>query len=120
MGAFTHPITLIASTGQREALVDTGAMFNVIQAPVLERLGVKPSRIARFANGRNGQPQKWQMADVEIEIEGQRMPNICLFGPAEAQPVIGSHTLDTFLLAVDPVEQKLVPKEALLMEIRGW
>ena len=45
MGTFFHPITLIGPTGASETLngmVGTGAMFTVIPAPNLERLGVRP------------------------------------------------------------------------------
>ena len=120
MGTFTHPITLIsASGGQSEtldALVDTGAMFTTIPSPVLERLSVRPFRTmpVRFANG---QVEQWQLGQVEAELDGQTMPILCFFGSSDAPPLIGCHTLEAFLLAVDPVEQKLVPKEALLMEL---
>ena len=120
MGTFTHRITLIGPSGAREtleALVDTGAMFTVIPTPILERLGVRPFRTmpVRFASGHLDQ---WRMGQVEAELDGQRMPILCLFGSPDAPPLIGCHTLEAFLLAVDPVEQKLVPKEALLMTAR--
>jgi len=117
MGTFFHPITLIAPSGASEsmdAMVDTGAMFTVIPAPVLERLGVKPFRTmpVRFANG---ETQQWPLAQIEAELNGQRMPILCLFGSPAAPPLIGAHTLEAFLLTVDPVDRKLVPKEAYLM-----
>ena len=117
MGTFTHPITLIAPSGESEtleALVDTGAMFSVIPAPVLARLGVRPFRTmpVRFANGH---VERWQMGQIEAQLDGQRMPILCLFGSPDAPPLIGCHALGAFLLTVDPVEQKLAPKEAFLM-----
>lgn len=117
MGTFFHPITLIAPTGEREtlaALVDTGAMFTTIPAPILQRLGVQPFDTipVRFANG---QEERWPIGQVEVELDGRRRPLLCLFGSPDAPPLIGAHALEAFLLAVDPVEQKLVPKEAYLM-----
>ena len=118
MGTFTHAITLHSASGETsetlEALVDTGAMFTAIPTPVLERLGVTPFRTmpVRFANG---QVEQWQLGHVEAELDGQRMPILCLFGSADAPPLIGAHALEAFLLAVDPVEQRLVRKEAFLM-----
>lgn len=120
MGTFTHPITLNSPSGEEsqtlEALVDTGAMFTTIPAPVLERLGVKPFDTipVRFANG---EIERWDIGEVAAELDGRRRPILCLFGSSDAPPLIGCHTLEAFLLAVDPVEQKLVPKEALLMEV---
>jgi len=116
MGTFSHPITLVSNgvAETLEGLVDTGAMFTVIPASVLERLGVKPFRTlpVRFANG---QVEQWQMGQVEAELNGERIPVLCLFGAEDAPPLIGAHTLEAFLLTVDPVEEKLIPKEALLM-----
>lgn len=117
MGTFLHTITLTAASGASEtleALVDTGAMFTTVPAPILNRLGVKPFRTVpvRFANG---QVEEWPMGQVEAELEGERTPILCLFGSADAPPLIGCHTLEAFLLTVDPVQQKLVRKEAFLM-----
>ena len=117
MGVFYQPITLIGPSGIREtveAMVDTGAMFTVIPAFILQRLGVSPFRTmpVRFASG---DTQQWPLGQMEAELDGQRMPILCLFGSAEAPPLIGAHTLEAFLLTVDPVEEKLIPKEAYLM-----
>lgn len=117
MGTFFHDITLIGPAGNRETvngMVDTGAMFTVVPTPVLERLGVQPFDTipVRFANA---DVERWQIGQVQAELDGQRRPILCLFGSPDAPPLIGAHTLEAFLLMVDPVEQKLVPKEALLM-----
>jgi len=117
MGTFFHAITLIGPAGQRETvqgMVDTGAMFTVIPAPLLQRLGIRPFRSmpVRFANG---ETEEWALGELQAELDGQRMPILCLFGSPEAPALIGAHTLEAFLLTVDPVEQKLVPKEAYLM-----
>jgi predicted aspartyl protease len=117
MGTFFQPIRLIAASGVSqtlEALVDTGAMFTVIPRPILEHLGVRPFRTmpVRFANG---QVEEWPLGQVEAELAGARMPILCLFGSSDAPPIIGAHALEAFLLAVDPIEEKLVPKEAYLM-----
>ena len=118
MGTFSHSITLIPPVGDRtetvNGLVDTGAMFTVIPVSVLERFGVASLRTlpVRFVNG---QVERWQIGEVDVELEGERIPILCLFGSEDVLSLIGAHTLEAFLLTVDPVEQRLVPKEALLM-----
>lgn len=117
MGTFFHPITLTGPTGASETLegmVDTGAMFTVIPSPILERLGVRPFRTmrVRFANGH---VEQWPLGQLDAELDGTQMPILVLFGSPDAPPLIGAHTLEAFLLSVDVVERKLVPKEALLM-----
>ena len=118
MGTFTQTITLISASGdvreRVEALVDTGAVFTVVPTPTLERIGITPFRTlpVRFANG---QVEQWPLGHIEAELDGRRRPIHCLFGSSDAPPLIGAHTLGAFLMTVDPVEQKLVPKEAYLM-----
>ena len=115
MGNFTHTITLINSDGDRtetvESLVDTGATFTGVPSPVLERLGVKPVRTVdlRLANG---QRERRRIGEVRAELDGVEGTIICVFGDAESPAVIGAHTLEAFLLGVDPVGQRLVPLEA--------
>jgi predicted aspartyl protease len=121
VGTFFERITLIGPAGVQETfqgMVDTGAMFTVIPTAVLERLGVRPIDAIpmRFASG---QEDRWQLGQVDAELNGHRRPILCLFGSPDAPPLIGAHTLEAFLLMVDPVEQKLVPKEALLMPVAG-
>jgi predicted aspartyl protease len=117
LGTFFHPITLIAPSGATEtleALVDTGAAFTTVPAPVLERMGVRSHRTAKLRLA-DGDVVEWRLGWVTAEIDGSQEEILCVFGSADAPPAIGAHTLETFLLGVDPVEQRLVPKEAYLM-----
>ena len=49
------------------------------------------------------------------QIDGVESTTLCAFGDPDAPPLIGANTLEGFLLVVDPVEQRLVPREGLLM-----
>lgn len=40
---------------------------------------------------------------------------LCLFGCVDGPPLTGARMLDAFLLTVDPVEKKVVRKEAHLV-----
>ncbi|HEU4759054.1 MAG TPA: hypothetical protein VFT91_03635 [Dehalococcoidia bacterium] len=117
MGTFFHAITLLGPDGAQEtleAMVDTGAMFTVVPVPILQRLGAHPFRTmpVRFTHGHT---EEWPVGELQAELDGERMPALCLFGSPDAPPLIGAHTLEAFLLTVDPVEKKLVRKEAYLM-----
>jgi predicted aspartyl protease len=117
LGTFYQTITFTGPSGRAlsfEGMVDTGAHFSVVPASALRQLGVSPiGRIpVRFADG---QTQEWEFGQVEAELLDMRRPILVFFG-AEGGPVlIGAHTLEAFLLDVDLVTQRLVPKEALLM-----
>ena len=41
---------------------------------------------------------------------------ICVFGDPDSPPIIGAHTLEGFLLSVDPVQQRLVPVEGYWLQ----
>ena len=116
MGTFSYPITLVSAlTTQSEtlvSLVDTVATFTSVPGAVLERLGVQRESVIRLRLA-NGVVVEHAIGEVMAEIDGVRMTIIYIFGPEDAQPLIGAHTLEAFLLAVDPVEQRLVPAESL-------
>lgn len=112
MGTFTHDITVISRSGDIrqtvEALVDTGATFTTVPAPLLERLGVEPERTVRLQLA-NGQIQERPIGAVRAELNGIQGTIVCVFGEAGEPSVIGAVTLEIFLLSVDPVERRLVP-----------
>ena len=116
MGTFEHPITLIGPNGSQtlEALVDTGATFSAFPSPTLERLGVKPFSVIRVRLA-NDQIEERRMGQLEATLNGERRPILCLFCPAGSTALIGAHALEAFLLTVDPIGQRLVPREGLLM-----
>ncbi len=116
MGTFSHDITLIAPSGADSetltALVDTGATFTSVPSPILERLDVTPQRKVRLRLA-NGEVSEQQIGEVLVELDGVRATILCIFVPPDSPPLIGTHTLEAFLMAVDPVAQQLVPTEAL-------
>lgn len=112
MGTFRHNITLISADGQRrtelEAQVDTGATFSSAPAEVLERLGVRREDTVRLQLA-SGEVQERPLGFVMAELNGMRRYTPVTFGEAGEPSVIGAVTLEIFLLAVDPVVQRLVP-----------
>lgn len=117
MGTFFHDITLIGPSGNRQtlnALVDTGAAFTTVPAALLHRLGVQPHRHIRLRIA-NGEIVDWPVGRVMAELDGVQEEILCVFGSEDAPALIGAHTLEAFLLGVDPIEHRLVPQEAFLM-----
>jgi predicted aspartyl protease len=112
MGTFSHPITLIAPSGTEtlEALVDAGSTFTSIPAPILERLGVTPRCTVRLRLA-DGRVREYPLGEVAAELDGAHATIICAFGESDSPAVIGAHTLASFLLDADPIQQCLVPKE---------
>jgi len=99
---------------QVEALVDTGATFSRIPGRILRELGHEPTRRERFKIA-DGTTVEYDLAEVPIRIGDKVSANLCMWDDNDAQPLLGAVTMESFLLAADPVEQKLVPVEGLAM-----
>ena len=95
------------------ALVDTGATNTVLPASLLHELGIEPveTRFARVADGRR---VELQTAWARFSVQGRNAVARVAFGP-EGQYLMGATTLEDLALVVDPVDQRLIEQEDLLM-----
>ena len=118
MGTFSYPITLSASSGSHsetlDGLVDTGATFTSVSESLLERLGDRPQWRIRLGLA-DGHVVERGMGEVIAQIDGESRTILCVFSDDDSPTLIGAHTLEMFLLIVDPVEQRLIKKDALWM-----
>lgn len=91
-----------------EVMVDTGATFTTVPADLLRRLGISPQRTqpVRLADGSVIQDE---VCDALIRLEGKTFITPVTFGREEEPNLLGVIALETALLAVDPVEQRLIP-----------
>jgi clan AA aspartic protease len=99
-----------------EFLVDSGAIYSVVPAPILKKLGIKPLATEEFflANGekivrkkggaffRYG--EKVGVADV-------------IFGEADDSTLLGAFTLEALGLILDPLKRELKPLPMILARI---
>lgn len=91
-----------------EVMVDTGSTFTTVPAGVLRQLGVSPQRTmpVRLADGRIIEDD---VCDTIIRLQGQTFFTPVTFGREGEPNLLGVVALETALLAVDPVEQRLIP-----------
>ena len=122
MGTFTVTIEVAAGPDGPfepiDAMVDTGATFTVAPASVLQRLGVEVTRRVGFvlADGtRIERDAGWMV----VRLDGQEEPSPVVFGEEEAPALLGAVTLEVLLLGVDPVNERLVPVDGLMLELSG-
>jgi clan AA aspartic protease len=97
-----------------EALVDTGATYTVVPRDVLERLGIAPQFRRRFRIA-DGRVVELDMAWAVVKVEGEMTYTICVFGEPGMDALLGAVTLEELGLGVDPINQRLVPIELLLI-----
>lgn len=118
MGTFHVTIGVGDFQGQRweaiEALVDTEASHTVLPSSLLHSLGVIPHdrwpfRLADERIVERDVGRTW------LRVEGRAEIRIVVFGPEDAQPLLGAETLEGLRLGVDPVGQRLIPVPGLLM-----
>lgn len=119
MGTFSWPVQISDVEGRRardlEAIVDTGAAYTTLPAPLLRELGVAPRGTRRFllADGR-GIAMEW--GEARATIDGEAVTTLVVFGEDDAPALLGPYTLEGLGLAVDPVEQRLVPTTLTLCQ----
>jgi clan AA aspartic protease len=97
-----------------EALVDTGSTFTAVPGRILEGLGVRPVRREPFRLA-NGQFVESDVGDALVRLQGKETSTPVIFGEPGEEPLLGAVTLESLLLAVDPVHQVLVPVQGLRM-----
>jgi len=121
MGHFRVPVQVGSRTGDHletmNALVDTGATFTWIPREVLERLGVVPEEEWPFELA-DGREVRYPVAWGQIKIGARTQPTIAVFGERGSEAILGVVTLESFLLAVDPVHHRLISVPGLLKAVR--
>lgn len=117
MGTFDWPTRIAGmDDGQSrdiEATVDTGVAYTTLPAPLLREIGVEPTGQRRFllADGRRvdlNYGQAW------VTIDGESVVTVVVFGEDDGPALLGAYTLEGLALAVDPVEQRLVPTHPIM------
>ena len=118
MGTFYWPMEVSSPDGLRwetvQALVDTGASHSVLPASMLRRLGVVPFRTVLYRIG-DGRRVEREIGETKLRVNGLEATRIVAFGDDNVPPLLGADTLQGILLVVDPVDERLVPTDALLL-----
>ena len=117
MGTFTWPLLISNMDDQRttsfEALVDTGAAYTILPGRQLRELGVEPTGQRRFLLA-DGRRIYLDYGEARAAIDGESVTTIVVFGEDDGPPLLGAYTLEGLGLAVDPVEQRLVPATLIM------
>ena len=97
-----------------DLLVDTGAIYTILNRERLSRLGVEPRDKRRFKTA-DGRVIERDVGAAEIEIKGHSTYSIVILGEPSDAEVLGVTTLEELGLQVDPVSGELKPLELLLL-----
>ena len=118
MGVFNVDIEVGNSVGERyvslSALVDTGAFYSWVPGSTLEELGLEASFRLPFIFA-DGRVAERDVTETRMRVDGTVRTAIVVFGDEGTTPLLGAHTLESFGLAVDPVNRRLLPIERFPM-----
>jgi clan AA aspartic protease len=115
MGMFEVKVKLanLAAPGRTEEvslLVDTGATLSWIPRSILEKLGVQAFSRLPFTLA-DGHRLERDTTAVLMVVDGRKGAVQVAFGEPGEEPVLGATSLEGLGFMVDPVGQKLIPRD---------
>ena len=87
---------------------DTCTAYSRLPAELLHEMGWTADQPARAFTLADGSHTVAPMGIVNVQLNGQTLPELFIFGEDTCLPVIGSQTLQGFGMAVDPVNHRLI------------
>lgn len=99
-------------------LVDTGAVDCLVPARHLRALGLKPrgQRVYALADGTE---VELDVTVAEVEFMGERVGATVIFGPDDAEPILGVTALESVGIEIDPRSQRLKRLPAVRLKGTG-
>lgn len=99
-----------------ELLVDTGALFSVVPAGILDALGVMRIDRQQFTLA-DGSSVSYDVGEVIFVVNGRARTSQVVFGPEGVTPLLGAFTLESLGLMVNPVTRELLPMRLFLARV---
>jgi clan AA aspartic protease len=109
----SNPVTPDRSE-RGQFLVDSGALYSVVPAAVLERLGIPRARRQRFTLA-DGQHVEYDVGNARFRIDGDEAFSPVVFGSADDVFLLGVVTLENFGMMLDPFRRELRPMRLVLV-----
>jgi len=96
-----------------ELLVDSGAIFSVVPADVLEKLAVTRREREEFTLA-DGTHVAYDVGEVTFAVGNRAYTSKVVFAPEGVTPLLGALTLETLGLMLNPVTRELLPMRLFL------
>lgn len=98
---------------EAELLVDTGALFSILPATLLDSLGIAPQAMRKLVLA-DGRRVDRRVGEARFQLDADQATSRVVFGEPGDAAVLGAVTLESLTLAIDPGTGALRPMEALL------
>ena len=104
--ALVSDLALTGSPFEAEFLVDTGSLHCLAPASRLRQAGVKPEgkQVYELATG---EPIEYEYGFARVSFLGSETVTHVIFGPEDAEPLLGAVALENTGVVVDPANQTL-------------
>ena len=117
MGTFKVLIQIGGPSGTEfqpvDALVDTGASHTMLPGNLLTNLGVAVLEQVAFQLA-DERTVEYDVGEARIRLDGRERTTLVVFGPDNAEPLLGATTLQLFNMAVDTIGERLFSVPGLL------
>ncbi len=97
-----------------EFLVDSGAVYSVVQGKILDDLEIDPYREMSFALA-DGTAIKRRISSAYFELEGEGGPAPVVYGEEGDTALLGATTLESIGLVLNPFTRTLHPMRLLMV-----
>lgn len=102
-----------SKTAQLSFLVDSGAIYSVVPTRTLQRLGIRPHTARTFTLA-DGSEVTRNIGDAIFIIDGNRGASPVIFGEEDDSVLLGTVSLESLGLILDPLKRVLRPLPMLL------
>lgn len=89
-------------------LVDSGAVYSVLPEPVWRAIGLEPTRELEFVLA-DGTSIARRVSDCRFTYQGIDAPSPVVLGEGEDVALLGTVTLETLGLILNPLRRTLIP-----------
>ena len=114
----THTMVLVGPVSNSKRpwkslfLVDSGASTSMIPAGVLRKLGIKPIRKDRYELA-DGTKTEFNVGGAMFTVKGITVISEVVFGPDDAEPLLGAMTMRAANLIWDAEREELIVSQRL-------
>ena len=116
------PFTLYSPDGERfqtlHGTVDTGASFTVVPEAILDELGIERGELLLFSLA-DGSIQERRIGYALMELDSRSEMVTVVFGSSSRKTLIGAESLVELRLAVDLVNNRLIPVDRIVLLDEG-
>ena len=96
-----------------ELLVDTGALYSVVPASILDALAVERLDRRQFTLA-DGSHVAYDVGEATFVVAGHARTSQVVFAPEGVTPLLGAFALESLGLMVNPVTRELLPMRLFL------